>query len=420
MFDKRFKSHHDAEQFYSDLIKRERSSIAAVYEYLDNPITLKENAIYIHIPFCDRICSFCNMNRKYSNEPKDDYTNQLVEQISQMGKLQAFDTNHISAVYFGGGTPTTLEPQHFKQIIETIRENFILAEDVEITSETTLHNLTEEHVEVFNQVGVNRLSIGIQTFQTAGRKFFNRTYDKEETINRLKQLKATFNGYICVDKIYNYPGETEAMLRDDVKQIIDLELDSVSFYSLMLHEGSVLSKKYDESNFSDQQDLKFHDLFVATLLETEDYELMELTKIVRKNRDQYRYMSIRNGNGNTIPFGNGSGGKIEGFHIYNMDFARTMVAKSTQQVEETANAMYGLFQSNVVSKKTLENLANPLGNRVRKNLQILVDSGFIIETDTTIKLTNKGLFYGNNIGGLVTRALLEDKLEGGNDENDES
>ncbi|MFV0379384.1 MAG: coproporphyrinogen-III oxidase family protein [Anaerorhabdus sp.] len=404
MFDKRFKSHHDAEGFYKDLLVRNRSSKEALYEYLEKPLKAKDNAIYIHIPFCDKICSFCNMNRTLSTKPKDEYVDSLIKQIKEVGSKKAFDTALISAVYFGGGTPTTLLPKHFKEIIQELRKNFNLASDVEITCETTLHNLSDDHIKEFNEIGINRISIGIQTFQDEGRAFFNRTFNKEEVIFKIKKVKEEFKGIVCIDKIYNYPNETKEMLMDDIKQIIDLKIESVSFYSLMIHTGSFLSKEYDEKQFSDSQDLKFHDLFVEELLKTGNYELMELTKIVRKNCDSYKYMSIRNSNGNTIPLGKGAGGKIDKFHIYNMDFDKVMIVESTKAIEEKAHELYGLLQKDSVSKKVLSDYLSTSMQPIINNLK---KEGYIDEDDNQYMLSSKGIFYGNNIGGLLTRAFLE-------------
>lgn len=408
MFEKRFKSHHDAEQAYRDLLDRGMSNKNELYKYLNDHVEMKQNAIYIHVPFCDKICSFCNLNRYVLNEPKDEYVNSLLLQIKEMGSNKAFRDNKIGAIYFGGGTPTTLNPMHFKQIIEEIKKTFILEPDVEITSETTLHNLTEEHIEMFNNLGINRISIGIQTFQTEGRKFFNRTFTKEEVVAKIKNIKKSFNGIVCIDKIYNYPNETKEMLIDDIKQIIELEIESISFYSLMIHNGSALSKKYDESQFSDEQDLMYHDLFVTELLNTGEYELIELTKIIRKNCDKYKYMSIRNNNGNTIPLGKGAGGKIDMFHIFNVDFDKVMVAKSNKSTEEVAHQIYGLFQKSIFKKDELLGIVGELGENMLTNLNKLISEGYITETDTEWILTNKGLFYGNNIGGLMTRSFLLD------------
>ena len=98
--------------------------------------------------------------------------------------------------------------------------------------------------------GVNRLSIGIQTFSDRGRKLLNRTYEQKEIIKRIKELKKNFKGLICIDIIYNYLDESLEEIENDAKIATELEVDSISFYSLMIHEGSNLSKALNENKLN--------------------------------------------------------------------------------------------------------------------------------------------------------------------------
>jgi len=411
MFKTRYKSHHDAEHEYSKLIQKVPSSQEELTAYLNHSetVSVKENAIYIHIPFCERICSFCNMNRKVIDDSIGTYTLDLIGQIQSMGNHHYFKRHKIMAVYFGGGTPTVLSPEDFKQIITALRQTFLIAANCEITCETTLHNLSEEHLSMFATLGINRLSIGIQTFQSAGRKFFNRTYDKEETIRRLQKIRKNFQGCLSIDKIYNYPGETKAMLLDDIQQIIDLEIDSVSFYSLMIHKGSKLSENLTASDFSLEQDQQFHNLFIQNLLAKGDFEFLELTKMARTGRDRYYYMNIRNNNGNTIPLGRGAGGQIDHFQIYNVDFKRIMMVRSEDDKNEIANKIYGIFQYPVIEKGQLEALGAQ--QELQHGMEELIEQGYLEDTKQAWKMSEKGIFYGNNIGGFLARKYLEQQSE---------
>jgi|GEM_PF-211598 len=407
MFKTRYKSHHDAEHEYRELLPKTPASGAELTEYLNaqRPVSLRENAIYIHVPFCERICSFCNMNRKLVDDSLGTYVTDLIKQIRSMGNHHFFKVNEIKAVYFGGGTPTVLAPEAFEEIMTALRASFLMTQDCEITCETTLHNLTTDHLTMFKVLGINRLSIGIQTFQTAGRKFFNRTYDKAEVIKRLTKIRQSFAGCLSIDKIYNYPGETKEMLLDDVAQIINLEIDSVSFYSLMIHKGSKLSEELTASDFSLEQDQHFHDLFIEALRTKGDFEFLELTKMARTGRDRYYYMNIRNGNGNTIPLGKGAGGQIGPFQIYNVDFDRIMMVRLDDDTNEVANKVYGIFQSPVIEKAQLEELK--LVTALQAELEKLIAKGYLVEHEQAFEMTAKGIFYGNNIGGVLARKYLE-------------
>jgi len=409
MFKTRYKSHHDAENEYSSLMKRNRASKEELDAYLNDPeaISMKDNAIYIHIPFCDRICSFCNMNRKILDNTLDMYVEDLLTQIAWMGNHKYFTTHEMQAVYFGGGTPTVLSPSHFKQILGALRRVFKMIDTCEITCESTLHNLSNEHLEMFKVLGINRISIGIQTFQTEGRKFFNRTYNKEKVLERMKEIRRMFSGCLSIDKIYNYPGETKEMLLNDVQQIIDLDIDSISFYSLMIHKGSKLSEHLDVTDFSHEQDQEFHDIFVHTLCNTGDFEFLELTKIARVGRDQYRYMSIRNANGNTIPLGRGAGGKIDLLQVYNIDFNRVMIVKSENHKSEVANKIYGICQHPIINKNELRCLCQETMDRIHDTIDLLVKNGYLKDIGNTWVMSEKGIFYGNNIGGLLAREYLQ-------------
>lgn len=404
MFNIRYKSHHDAENEYKHLLKPERSSKQELFDYLNtNTCTQKDNAIYIHIPFCDRICTFCNMNRKIKENSLQEYVENLLLQIKEFSQTKYIQSANISAIYFGGGTPTTLKPEQMDLILSNIFDNFCIDKDAEITSETTLHNLTKEHLKVFEKRGLNRLSIGVQTFQDEGRKFFNRTYTKDEVIKNIKALKSEFNGCLSIDKIYNYSCETLEMLTDDVNNIIDLDIDSVSFYSLMIHDGSVLSKNMQLKHTNENDEL-FHNTFVNELTKKADFEFLELTKLARKNRDLYKYMCIRNANGNTIPLGKGAGGQIDGYGIYVMDFERIMVSKQQNEIATLANKLYGLFQNTTIEKSKLYDYD------LSTSLDILIKNGYIKEDTEKFILTNSGIFYGNNIGGYIVKNYLEKEL----------
>lgn len=407
MFKTRYKSHHDAEHEYSELMHKIPSSTEELTAYLNNPetVSVKENAIYIHIPFCERICSFCNMNRKIVDDSIGTYVTDLIKQILWMGNHRYFKQHKIVTIYFGGGTPTVLSPEHFEQIITALHQAFLIVENCEITCETTLHNLSTAHLSMFATLGINRLSIGIQTFQTAGRKFFNRTYDKEQTIKRLQEIRKVFKGCLSIDKIYNYPGETKEMLLDDVQQIINLGIDSVSFYSLMIHKGSKLSESLKGSDFSIEQDQQFHDLFIKELLEKGDFEFLELTKMARIGKDRYYYMNVRNSNGNTIPLGRGAGGQIDQFQMYNVDFNRVMMVRSEDDKNEVVNKIYGIFQYPIIEKAQLETVGGR--SALEQGIDELIKQGYLEDKKQIWKMSERGIFYGNNIGGFLARKYLE-------------
>lgn len=406
---KRYKSHHDALKQYERHIKKEKSNIDELGMFLENTTpTTNHQAIYFHIPFCDNICSFCNLNRTYSSETHEKYVGHLVQKIVWYGSKKYVQHSTIKSIYFGGGTPTVLNPNNFKTIFQSLKENVVLADDCEISVETTLHNLTDEHINIFNKIGVNRISIGIQTFSNRGRKVLNRKFDKNTVLQKLKHIKTIFNGIVCIDIIYNYPKQTKEDLLQDIKIIQDLDIASISFYSLMLQEGSVLSKKISDKDLKEAKDKDFHDIFVETLLATGKYELLELTKIVKKGIDRYQYIQVRHKNGDVIPVGKGAGGSIGPFDMYNINEHVTVCSKHVSTNNALLQKIYGALQNtNGGLHSTLSFLTPSQRQTIKGILTDLDRKGFVRFDQDNYQLTSKGLFYGNNVSAHVVEQFMK-------------
>lgn len=406
-FEKRYKTHHDVMNSFASYSNKKILSFNDLLANLENePLNEAiEHCFYIHVPYCDKICSFCNLNRHLKDEQINTYHLKVIKQIEEYAQCNQLRKLKIGSIYFGGVTPTILAAEQLIAIINKLKENFNIQSDCEISCETTLHNLDLKKLKAMNQAGFNRLSIGIQTFDDEGRKFFNRTFSKDEVIAQLKQIKQNFNGIITVDKIYNYHLETLDKLEEDIRIIKELDLDSVSFYSLMIHQGSSLSKNINYQKVKEENDLLFHNTFVKHFLDTGDYELLELTKIAKKNRDNYKYINIRNKQGYTIPLGQGAGGNIGNYQIMNVDFNRIMIAQELNPQMKKADYLYGKMQFSEFDFN--DNFL--LETEKKKILLILkqfISEGYLDNNDEIYSYTKKGLYYGNNISSIVIQNFL--------------
>ena len=413
-FTKRFKSHADSSGLVSNHFRKNKKMITEteLFKLLENPAGEKEGVIYVHVPYCDKICSFCNLNRKKLDNDLEDYTNFLVSEFEKYGKTPYMKSKEIKVVFFGGGTPTILKEHQLEKIFRSIHENYNLSDDCEFTLETTLHNLNINKIKVLEKYGVNRLSVGIQSFAEKGRNILNRTFTKEEAIKRLKELKENFSGMVCTDIIYNYPEETVEEVMEDAKIVADLEIDSTSFYSLMIHEGSKMSKDIKENtfelNYQLETDRKLHHAFLETLLATGEYEVMEHTKVVRKGKDRYNYIRFTHKGADILPIGVGAGGKIADTDIFriNNEKAFYMLSENTEE-ENRFKRISGLFQypevyftdlKKYVSEEVFEGLY-----KLFKNFEA---KGYMKVYDTHTELTTEGIFWGNNISSVVLKKCL--------------
>ena len=413
-FTKRFKSHADSSGLVSNYFRKNKKMITEteLFKLLENPAKEKEGVIYVHVPYCDKICSFCNLNRKKLDNDLEDYTNFLVSEFEKYGKTPYMKSKEIKVVFFGGGTPTILKEHQLEKIFRSIHENYNLSDDCEFTLETTLHNLNLNKIKILEKYGVNRLSVGIQSFAEKGRNMLNRTFTKEEAIRRLKELKENFSGMVCTDIIYNYPEETVEEVMEDAKIVADLEIDSTSFYSLMIHEGSKMSKDIKENtfelNYQLETDRKLHHAFLEKLLATGEYEVMEHTKVVRKGKDRYNYIRFTHKGADILPIGVGAGGKIADTDIFriNNEKAFYMLSENTEE-ENRFKRISGLFQYPEVYFTDLKKyVSEEVFVELYKLFKNFEAKGYMKVYDTHTELTTEGIFWGNNISSVILKKCL--------------
>lgn len=379
-----------------------------LFAFLQGSPKQKEGVIYFHIPFCDNICSFCSMNRSKLDGELDTYTEFLLSEIEKYGKFLYLKEKSIESVYFGGGTPTTLKERHLEPIINAIHKNFKISSTCEFSLESTLHNLNLKKLKLLDSLGVNRFSIGIQTFSDKGRKLLNRVYGKDDAIKRLSEIRQNFDKFVCIDIIYNYPNQTVDEVLEDARLIKELKIDSSSFYSLMFHEGSVLSKEISSDYYDLQTDKKLHHAFANSLLESGDYEVLEHTKINRKKRDEYKYIRLSHKGTDILPIGFGAGGKIGEFSMFAMNKERKMISKTTENQRKFGKFM-SMFQYPSVKFNDISGyISDETLGELKELFKKCEEHGYMSVDEKGIKLSIDGVFWGNTISKEISTIARKD------------
>jgi oxygen-independent coproporphyrinogen-3 oxidase len=201
-------------------------------------------SLYIHIPFCAHLCDYCDffsvMAKDVSDEYIDRFLNAVVKDINY--QLEYFNVKEIPTVYIGGGTPSVLG-QRIAVLFDVLKRNNF--SPVEFTVEANPESVTEEFLEVCLEGGVNRLSLGVQTFYEPSRILVNRTAS-DVIRERLALASRFFPKAISVDLITGLPLQTEKIVLDDIKRILDFTPAHVSLYSLITESGTNLNRKIKE------------------------------------------------------------------------------------------------------------------------------------------------------------------------------
>ena len=201
-------------------------------------------ALYVHWPWCVRKCPYCDFPSRVGNYAalESCYIEALLTDLTHASRGE---TRPVRSVFFGGGTPSLMSEAGFAHLMAGIRECVPLTSDVEVTLEANPGTVTREKLEAFREAGVNRLSIGVQSFHDAELMRIGRIHNSEEAENAASFASEIFKE-VNLDLMYALPGETLEVLREDVTKALSFPVTHLSFYELTIEEGSVFFKKPPE------------------------------------------------------------------------------------------------------------------------------------------------------------------------------
>jgi oxygen-independent coproporphyrinogen-3 oxidase len=237
--------------------------------------------IYIHIPFCDQACHYCDF---HFSTTFTNYRNELIESlILEIDLKKSLLKESIKTIYFGGGTPSLLTAEELFKIITKIRSTFRVDEVVELTLECNPDHLNLEYLQSINAIGINRLSIGIQSFDDSVLKKLNRSHNANTAISALRNAKTIGFNNITIDLIYGIPFQTDEQLAYNLKVINQFEINHISAYHLTFEEKTVFGKWLDQGKIFELDDEKSLDQFKQVRLQLKEngfrqYEVSNFSK----------------------------------------------------------------------------------------------------------------------------------------------
>jgi oxygen-independent coproporphyrinogen III oxidase len=198
--------------------------------------------LYIHIPFCDSKCHYCSFNSYVDKfELKELYMDALLVQLAYEFERFKVTPQSIESVFIGGGTPSTIAPALYKKLFEHISP--YLQESCEITSEANPNSATKEWLLGMKELGVNRISFGVQSFDAKKLKLLNRAHSSQDAHRAIRDAWDVGIQNISLDLIYATYGDTKELLQKDLEQAFSLPINHISAYALTIEEGTVFEKK---------------------------------------------------------------------------------------------------------------------------------------------------------------------------------
>ena len=245
--------------------------------------------LYIHIPFCASKCPYCDFySFRADEEKKQSYVDALLREIGAQKQQFACKANSL---YIGGGTPSVLSEIQLSQIIEKAKQEF-LTNDAEITVECNPHGLKKEFFKALSAVGVNRISLGLQSANDGERKKLGRRADREEIANVIADIKAAGIENISLDVMLGIPDSTQESLKDTLDFCISQNVTHISCYILKLEEGTYFYENSDKLNLPDEDSVCDMYLFMCDYLEKYgflQYEISNFAKSGYESRHNLKY-----------------------------------------------------------------------------------------------------------------------------------
>ncbi|WP_371377216.1 heme anaerobic degradation radical SAM methyltransferase ChuW/HutW [Sporomusa aerivorans] len=283
----------------------------------DAPANREPRSVYIHIPFCQTKCLYCDFFQNAASQAAEDrYIDCLVQELEDAADAPRLQGGPVQAVFIGGGTPTSLSPQNAKRLLQAIGRCLPLSNDYELTLEGRIHDLVPEKMEVWLANGVNRMSLGVQSFHTHIRRPLGRLDDRETVLKRLAALKAYQQCAVVVDLIYGLPEQDMKAWEEDLELLTAAAVDGMDLYQLNVFEESELNRqiragKLPAAASTARQAQMF--AFAHEFLAKRSFNRLSICHWSRSSRERSLYNTLAKQGGEMFPFGCGAGGNIGGY-----------------------------------------------------------------------------------------------------------
>ena len=373
----------------------------------------KPTSAYVHIPFCTQICYYCDFSKVFiKNQPVDSYLEHLLQEF------HSYDIQKLRTLYIGGGTPTALSAPQLEVLLDGLTKNLDLSVLEELTIEANPGDLDGDKIAVLKNSAVNRVSLGVQTFDDKMLKKIGRSHLENDIYENIDRLKLAGFDNISIDLIYALPGQTMEQVKDNVAKAIALDIPHMSLYSLILENHTVFMNRMRRGKLplpKEEVEAEMFEYIIAELERVgfEHYEISNFSKSGFESRHNLMYWD----NAEYYGIGAGASGYVNGVRYKNHGPIRhylKAVEEGNARIheehlslrEQMEEEMFlGLRKKTGVSKARFEekfgtSFENIYGQVVRD----LCHQGLLQIEGQKIRMTKKGLFLGDTV---AERFILE-------------
>lgn len=373
----------------------------------------KPRAAYVHIPFCTQICHYCDFSKVFiKNQPVDDYLRALLAEI------RAYEPGPVDTLYIGGGTPSALSAAQLEFLLEGLASIFDISQVQEWTLEANPGDLSQDKIEVMANAGLNRISLGVQTFNDRELRQIGRMHQEKDIYENIDRLKAAGFHNISIDLIYALPNQTMDQVKTNVKKALALDIPHMSLYSLILENHTVFMNRMRRGQLNlPQEDLEvdmFH--YIINSLKEAGYDHYEISNFCRPGYES-RHNLMYWDNAEYYGLGAGASGYLNGVRYRNhgpirhylnaveAGNARVYEEKLSLKEQMEEELFLGLRKRAGVSIQRFEqkfqrSFEDVYGSIVAQ----MLEEGLLIREGDRLRTSQKGLFLGDTV---AERFILE-------------
>ena len=362
--------------------------------------------LYVHIPFCVRKCQYCDfLSGPSDEETKDRYIEALLKEIRAAEHTEDYE---IVSVFIGGGTPSALKAEAIASIMRTLQEQFFFCEDAEVTIEANPGTVDLEKLTIYRNVGINRLSLGLQSTDAEELKLLGRIHSYEEFLKSYEWAREAGFSNINIDLMFAIPGQTGEAWRQHLYQVAELNPEHISAYSLIIEEGTPFAEQNLDLPDEDTEYQMYED--TAEILERYGYRQYEISNYAKQG-----YMCRHNAGYwqrlEYLGFGLGASSLYGGMRFSNTHQMQEYLKESRNpdQIRKDVTVLsrnerieefmfLGLRMTEGISEKKFEeNFDVRLMDIYGDILQKYEETGFMEHIETKWRLTRKGIHVSNHI-----------------------
>ena len=373
----------------------------------------KPTSAYVHIPFCTQICYYCDFSKVFiKNQPVDSYLEHLLQEF------HSYDIQKLRTLYIGGGTPTALSAPQLEVLLDGLTKSLDLSVLEELTIEANPGDLDEDKIAVLKNSAVNRVSLGVQTFDDKMLKKIGRSHLERDIYENIDRLKLAGFDNISIDLIYALPGQTMDQVKDNVAKAIALDIPHMSLYSLILENHTVFMNRMRRGKLplpKEEVEAEMFEYIIAELERAgfEHYEISNFSKSGFESRHNLMYWD----NAEYYGIGAGASGYVNGVRYKNHGPIRhylKAVEEGNARIheehlslrEQMEEEMFlGLRKKTGVSKARFEEkFERSFDGLYGEIVRDLVQQGLMLVDGDRVRMTKRGLFLGDTV---AERFILE-------------